>query len=104
MLSKAIPRIVFALAGSAALLIGFLVKPLAAQTNTATILGTVTDASAGTIPGAKVTVINTGTAATQVTTTGADGHYRVPALPIGEYEVQVEAQGFQVVDHRGITL
>ena len=28
----------------------------------------------------------------------------MPALPIGEYDVQVEKQGFQTVDHKGITL
>jgi Carboxypeptidase regulatory-like domain len=78
---------------------------LAAQTAaTATILGTVTDSSGGAVPEANVQVTNTGTRATQTVTTDAQGRYRVPDLPVGEYQVQTEKVGFREVVHTGITL
>jgi hypothetical protein len=77
---------------------------LAAQGTTGTILGTVTDSSGGTIPDATVRVTNAGTNATQVVTSDAQGRYRVPDLPVGEYQVATDKMGFQSVVHRGITL
>ena len=41
---------------------------------------------------------------TQMTTSDAQGRYRVPALPVGEYEVQSGKEGFQTFVHKGITL
>ena len=40
----------------------------------------------------------------QVTTSDAQGRYRVPDLIIGEYEVQASKPGFQTAVHKGITL
>src|ERR1700691_3663788 len=71
---------------------------------TATISGTVTDASGAAVSGAKVDVKNTGTAITQNTSTDAQGRYSVPELPVGDYQVQAAAAGFQNVVHTGITL
>jgi outer membrane receptor protein involved in Fe transport len=75
-----------------------------AQGTTGTILGTVTDSSGGAIPDATVRVTNSGTNATQVITSDAQGRYRLSDLPVGDYDVQTEKSGFQTVDHRGITL
>lgn len=66
-----------------------------AQTNKATITGTVTDLTGAIIRGAKVTVTNTGTRAERVTTTSDSGTYSVPSLDPGEYTVTVEADGFK---------
>ena len=93
-----------ALALAAALLFGTSVVRLAAQTTAATILGTVTDSTGAAVPNAKVRVTNTGTAATQDTESDSDGRYRVPALPIGDYQVEAEKTGFQTLVHQGITL
>ena len=66
-----------------------------AQTFRGTILGTVTDSTGAAIAGATVTVKNTGTGLTRVVTTGDDGSYSVPELPIGNYTVSVEKTGFK---------
>src|SRR5713226_5671723 len=76
--------VLFAALGSAAL----------AQT-TASIKGTVTDASGAAVSGAKVTVKSTGLGIERTATTNANGDYEFAALPPGSYSVQVEMQGFQ---------
>jgi hypothetical protein len=80
-----------------ALLVALLLLPASAtaQTFRGTILGTVTDASGASVPGAKVVVKNLGTGLTRETTTADDGTYSVPELPIGNYSVTVEKAGFQ---------
>lgn len=87
-----------------ALLVGAADSRLVAQGTIGSILGTVTDESGSVIPGATVTTRNTGTGAIQVTTTDTQGRYRIPALPVGDYEVQTELQGFQTVIRTGIRL
>ena len=52
---------------SCALLLLGAVRPAAGQSVTGTILGTVTDASGAVVAGAKVTILNQGTALTRVT-------------------------------------
>ena len=77
-----VPLLVFLLASSAA-----------AQT-TSTIEGTVKDATGAVVPGAEVSVSGTTLAAERRATTGANGFYRVTALPAGNYTVAVAAPGF----------
>src|SRR5580704_12771387 len=77
---------------------------LAAQGTTATILGTVTDASGAVVASATVQVKNVGTGQVQTTQTDAAGRYNVPDLPVGNYEVQATREGFATVVHKGITL
>ncbi len=74
------------------------------QTVGASMQGTVTDQSGGTVARAQVIVINIGTGATLELQTDEGGRYRVPVLQPGEYEVHVTAQGFQPVARRGIRL
>ena len=71
----------------AVILCGLGVTHLAAQGTTATILGTVTDATGASIPGAMVQVKNVGTGQTQTVQSDAPGRYRVPDLIVGDYEV-----------------
>src|SRR5260370_33132074 len=73
----------------------FLAFSLQAQVDTGTILGTVTDATGGVIPGAKVTIRNEGTSLTQSTTTSGSGSYVFTPLRIGTYSVEVEKEGFK---------
>jgi hypothetical protein len=75
-----------------------------AQLPTGTILGTVKDASGAVIPGAAVTVANAQTGFSRSTTTAADGSFRLPALPVGAYEVGVEHPGFQHAVRSGLQL
>src|SRR5215831_5456426 len=76
---------------------------LRAQTG-GTISGVVTDDSSAAIPGATVTVTNVNTGIARTTVSDQGGRYRVPALIPGEYEVQVELQGFQTAVRKGLTL
>lgn len=63
--------------------------------STASIKGTVTDASGAAVAGAKVTVKNTATGIERTAATNSDGDYEVPALPPSVYSVEVELQGFE---------
>ena len=77
---------------------------LSAQTFRGTILGTVTDPSGAVVPGAKVTVKNTGTGLERSTETSADGSYSASELPIGTYSVTVVQQGFETFVVTGVTV
>ncbi len=65
--------------------------------STATLKGTVLDPQEFLVTGAKVTVKNPSTGFNIVVQTAADGTYRVPLLPPGTYNVQVQATGFASV-------
>lgn len=82
----------------------FLVTPVAAQSTTGVILGTIRDASGSVVPNARVTVTNTGTNARQETSSNGEGGYTVPALPVGSYAVEVAATGFRPYRQEGIRL
>jgi hypothetical protein len=77
---------------------------LHAQVTTATIEGTVTDSSGGTVPNAQVVATNTGTNQSRTVTTNASGGYRIDLLPSGAYDVEVTAQGFKKFLQTGIVL
>ena len=77
---------------------------IAAQGTTATILGTVTDASGAVIPDAALQLRNTGTGAARSTASDAQGRYRVPDLGVGDYDVQASKEGFATLVQKGITL
>ncbi len=82
----------------------FFAGPLFAQLPTATILGVVKDSSGGVVSGATVMVRNVDTDLSRTLTTQEDGSYRVPALPVGNYEVQVTREGFKTATRKGLTL
>ncbi len=67
---------------------------LGAQDATGTIAGVIADPSGAVIQQAKVTVTNVGTQITSHTSTDISGFYQVQHLPIGKYQVTVEALGF----------
>ncbi|HEX9255655.1 MAG TPA: carboxypeptidase regulatory-like domain-containing protein, partial [Candidatus Angelobacter sp.] len=67
---------------------------LMAQQPTGKILGTVTDPAGAVVPGATVTVTNTATRVSSQTQTDKDGNFQVLALPIGNYQVAAEREGF----------
>ena len=70
---------------------------------TGTISGTVTDEKGAVIPNATVTARNTERNISRNLTTGSDGNYRFENLPVGPYEVSVEATGFSKYVQQGIT-
>ena len=85
-------------------LISLVPSVLLAQYTTATLSGIITDSSGKTVPGARLTVENTGTHLVRAYTTGEDGAYLFPALPVGTYRLQVEKEGFSRYIQEGITL
>src|SRR3984885_15268039 len=72
----------------------FCAPAMHAQTVTGTITGTVTDPSGAVVAGASVLAHNTDTGVDSTVTTNSTGLYRIQFLPIGRYEVTVEAKGF----------
>ena len=87
-----------------AVLLAALAWPAVAQETTATIIGTVTDATGGVLPGVTVVCkhLPTGRAYESVTT--ETGAFSVPLLPVGPYEVTFTLTGFQPLTVTGLTL
>src|ERR1700743_1309633 len=75
----------------------FSVLPAAAQSTVATgsIQGTVTDQNGAVVPNAAVTITSKATGQASKLTSGGSGSYASGALIPGEYEVRIEAKGFQ---------
>jgi hypothetical protein len=59
------------------------------------IVGTLTDASGASVPGAKVTATDTGTGLIRESVTDSDGNYAFTELPLGVYTVTAVKQGFR---------
>jgi hypothetical protein len=78
----------------AALLLLCSVVPLLAQ-STGAITGTVTDVSGAVLPNATITITDLSTGIQQTTKTDSAGLYLAPALPPGNYKVQVNAPGME---------
>jgi Carboxypeptidase regulatory-like domain len=68
------------------------------------IVGTVVDASGGTIPGVKVTATNEETNLTRETLTNDSGHFAIPSLPRGRYRVAASQPDFKSAQVSGIEL
>ncbi len=81
-----------------------LAVPLMAQSDRATITGTIKDATQAVVPGVRVEVTNVGTNDVQITTSDGNGFYRVGNLPVGNYAVSFSAPGFKSLERKGITL
>ncbi|HKC86017.1 MAG TPA: carboxypeptidase-like regulatory domain-containing protein, partial [Blastocatellia bacterium] len=77
---------------------------VSAQTVGASIQGTVTDANGSALPNATVEVRNVATGVAHNVAVDAEGRYRVPLLPSGDYEVRGAAPGFQPLLRRGVSL
>jgi hypothetical protein len=78
-------------------LLSLLPPPAAAQAVSGTILGVVKDASGAAVPGATVTVVNTGTGFSRTVVTDTLGEYTAPLVPTGAYSVSAELTGFKKV-------
>ena len=71
---------------------------------TASISGTVRDASGAAIASATVSATNTETGVVQTQTTNARGYYSFQSLPLGHYEIQVQQAGFKMFREAGLVL
>ena len=81
-----------------------LTAPSFAQSTTAVIVGTVTDASGGVIPGVTVTVTNLDTGARRSAVTNDRGQFTISLLPIGQYDLESELAGFKTAKVDGVLL
>src|SRR5215467_6474992 len=91
---------------SSALVIALLAAPIAVFTQTvgAYLQGTVTDPAGAGIPNAVVEIGNVETGVSRNLIADAGGRWHGPVLRPGEYEIHVEARGFQRLIRKGINL
>ncbi|MGD0913358.1 MAG: carboxypeptidase regulatory-like domain-containing protein, partial [Terracidiphilus sp.] len=68
------------------------------------ISGSVKDQSGSVVPNADVTAREPGTGISHETHTNASGYYTLPVLPVGRYELEVQATGFRSYKREDIVL
>ncbi len=68
------------------------------------IAGTVKDSAANLVPNADISVREVNTGLVYRSQTDGNGHYVLPALPVGKYELTVQAQGFTSYRRQDITV
>ena len=86
------------------LLVFVSVASLSAQSDSASVTGTVSDPTGKPVQDAAVGVRNEASAAVSKGTTDAQGKYSVGSLPAGTYTIEVSAPAFALASHPGITL
>jgi Carboxypeptidase regulatory-like domain len=77
---------------------------LLAQSERASISGTVHDASGAVVSDAKITAVETATNSSTTVTTNGVGDYTIPNLAVGIYNVRVERDGFRPAQVAHLTL
>ena len=78
--------------------------PLLYGQATGSFSGTVSDKTGSVISGAQVTATSQGTGVSRVSRTSDSGYYLLPLLPIGNYTIRVEFQGFQTGEQKDLRL
>lgn len=68
---------------------------VAQQIDNGSLDGTVTDTNGAVIPNATITITNLGTGLKRTLTSNGEGRWTARVLPLGNYEISVEATGFQ---------
>src|ERR1700759_5300375 len=68
------------------------------------IQGTVTDNTGASVSGATVEAVQTESGLHRVVTSGGDGGYSLPSLPVGPYTLKVTANGFSTYSQSGIVI
>ncbi len=106
MITRSVPKFLtkgpFLILAFCLLLVTSLSTPVSAQLSRGSISGTVIDPSGGVVPGAQVQATNEGTGAVANTTTQSSGLFRLPLLPVGNYDVVITAQGFRKMVFTGV--
>ena len=88
------PRSIFYLL-TLTLILVFQSSTFAQSGTVGTLTGVVKDPTGSNLPGVSVVVRNIGTGATRTAISGEDGHWTLPALSTGTYEVSYEIPGFK---------
>src|SRR4030095_9301451 len=68
-----------------------------AQQTTGNVRGVVNDPTGAVVPGVKVTILDPKTNSTQTTQTTGGGEFEFKNLPVGDYQITIEASGFKKV-------
>src|SRR5437763_8433807 len=89
---KTIPTFAYAFV---LLIAAVIITPLHAQVVTVTVEGRVYDSTGAAIPQAAVAVTNSATGYTRRATADPTGTYKIPSLPVGDYTVSAQKEGFQ---------
>ena len=76
-------------------LAGVAVERLNAQVLYGSVVGTVTDQSGAVVPKAHIVITNTATGVKRETVADDTGHYSIPDVPPGVYDLAVSASGFR---------
>src|SRR5271155_5740616 len=86
------------------LVFAIMVSQGVAQITTTTLTGTITDKKGGVVVGAKVTANNVDTNLSRTVQTNDSGEYRIEFLPVGNYSVEVNANGYKKTVQKNIVL
>lgn len=86
------------------LLLLLAILPAFSQTVGASLQGSITDPSGAIIPGAKIEIRNLETGVASSLISDSSGRFREPVLGPGDYEVRVQATGFQTAVHTHLRL
>lgn len=78
--------------------------PAIAQVGNARIRGIVTDPQGGVIPNAHVVLEDEQTGVGRSTSTDGQGQYVFPEVPLGKYQLSVDAKGFRTYQQSGLVL
>ncbi len=78
--------------------------PIAAQTATATLSGTVTDQNGAVVPNSNVTIVSDATGLKRDAVTNDEGYFTVPLLQPGTYTVRAQHDGFKIVQVDSVVL
>jgi hypothetical protein len=75
-----------------------------AQSNTATLTGTVTDKTGAVIPQATIVITDQASGVRRTTESDARGYFSLVGIPVGNYDVAVSASGFNTLVRKGIAV
>src|SRR5262245_19368402 len=79
-------------------------RTAAGQITGATISGVVHSQNGEAVAGAKITIINSSTNQSRETVSDSQGAYRFQSVPVGAYEINVEAENYAKPVARKLTL
>ncbi len=83
---------------------GLAASPALAQQTTGNITGRIVDDQGAAIPGVTVTGRNSQTGFSRSDVTDGEGIYRLNSLPIGNYDITAELQGFTKFENKGLVV
>ena len=83
---------------------GSIQSPAYGQVLYGSLVGTVTDASGGVVPGATISVVDTQTGQTREEVTDSGGRYSLTNMVPGTYTVKVVSKGFRNVEQSGFAI